>query len=208
MLQEENKLWKKGFSYVIGIDEAGRGPLAGPVSAGAVFIMPKDFKSLKKYQLIKDSKLLSEKQREEAYNQIISDKRFHWSVALVSEKKIDQINILNATKEAMIKAVKKLEKKEKIKADFLILDGKMKINISRNQESIISADRKVFSVSAASIVAKVTRDKLMIKYDKLYPQYNFKKHKGYGTKEHLKNIEKYGPCKLHRKTFKPFDKDA
>lgn len=204
MLQEEEKLWKKGFVCVVGIDEAGRGPLAGPVSAGAVFVSEKDFKELRKNKLIKDSKLLSEIKRKEVFEQIINDKRFKWGIGIISEKIIDKVNILEATKLAMIKAVKDLERKNKIKADFLILDGKMKINLEIEQKSIVAADRKVFSVSVASIIAKVRRDELMLKYDKLYPQYNFKKHKGYGTKEHIEKIKEYGRCEIHRKSFGPF----
>jgi len=204
MLQEEEKLWKKGFACIVGIDEAGRGPLAGPVSAGAVFVSERDFKELRKNKLIKDSKLLSEIKRKEVFEQIINDKRFKWGIGIISEKIIDKVNILEATKLAMIKAVKDLERKNKIKADFLILDGKMKINLEIEQKSIVAADRKVFSVSAASIIAKVRRDELMLKYDKLYPQYNFKKHKGYGTKEHIEKIKEYGRCEIHRKSFGPF----
>lgn len=204
MLQEEEKLWKKGFACIVGIDEAGRGPLAGPVSAGAVFVSERDFKELRKNKLIKDSKLLSEIKRKEVFEQIINDKRFKWGIGIISEKIIDKVNILEATKLAMIKAVKDLERKNKIKADFLILDGKMKINLEIEQKSIVAADRKVFSVSVASIIAKVRRDELMLKYDKLYPQYNFKKHKGYGTKEHIEKIKEYGRCEIHRKSFGPF----
>jgi ribonuclease HII len=204
MLQEEEKLWKEGFKYVTGIDEAGRGPLAGPVSAGAVFVSEKDFLDLRKNKLIKDSKLLLENKRKEVYEQIINDKRFKWGVGIVSEKIIDEINILEATKLAMNLAIKDLEERNNIKVDFLILDGNMKIDIEIEQKSIIGADKKVFSVSTASIIAKVKRDEIMLLYDKKYSQYNFKKHKGYGTKEHMENIKKYGKCEIHRKSFKPF----
>lgn len=203
MIQEEKKLWKKGYRYVVGIDEAGRGPLAGPVVSGAVLILEKDFKEIKKIKSVKDSKKLSEKKREEVYSNLINNPKLKWGIGIVSEKIIDKINILEATKLSMIKAVKDLEAKNHIKVDFLILDGKMKINLNVDQESIIKADDKVFSVSAASIMAKVTRDRLMIKYDKQYPVYNFKKHKGYGTKEHLESIKKNGACKIHRKSFAP-----
>lgn len=205
MIQEERRLWKKGYRYIVGIDEAGRGPLAGPVVSGAVLILEKDFKEVKKIKSVKDSKKLSERKREEVYPNLINNSKLKWGIGIVSEKIIDKINILEATKLSMIKAVKDLEKKNNIKVDFLILDGKMKINLNINQESIIKADDKIFSVSAASIIAKVTRDRLMIKYDKKYPLYNFKKHKGYGTKEHIKNIKENGICKIHRKSFAPIN---
>jgi len=205
MIQEEKHLWRKGYKYVVGIDEAGRGPLAGPVSAGAVLILEKDFKEVKKIKSVKDSKKLKEEKRKEVYLNLIRDKRIKWGIGMVSEKVIDKINILEATKLAMIKAVKDLEKKNGIKTDFLILDGKMKLDLKIDQKSIIKGDDKVFSISAASIIAKVRRDELMEKYDKKYPQYNFKKHKGYGTKEHLKKIKKYGACKIHRKSFAPIN---
>ncbi|HOC53936.1 MAG TPA: ribonuclease HII [Candidatus Pacearchaeota archaeon] len=195
MIQEEKRLWKKGYKLVVGIDEAGRGPLAGPVVAGAVLISKKDFDSIKKNKLIRDSKKLSFNQRKQAYDFLI--KRVRWGTGIVSEKQIDRINILNATKKAMIKAVKAL----KIKPDFLIIDGNIELDIKCNQQGIIKGDVKVLSCSAASIIAKVTRDEIMIKLDKKYPKYNFKKHKGYGTKEHTKNIKKYGLCKIHRKSF-------
>jgi ribonuclease HII len=205
MIQEEKRLWKGGYKYVVGIDEAGRGPLAGPVVSGAVLILEKDFKEIKKTESVKDSKKLNEKKREEVYPNLVNNPKLKWGIGIVSEKIIDKINILEATKLSMIKAVKDLEMKNHIKVDFLILDGKMKIELDIDQESIIKADDKVFSVSAASIIAKVTRDRLMIKYDKKYPIYNFKKHKGYGTKEHLKSIRKNGICKIHRKSFAPIN---
>lgn len=195
MIQEEKRLWKKGYALVVGIDEAGRGPLAGPVVAGAVLINKKDFNLIKKNKLIKDSKQLSFNQRKQAYDFLI--KRVKWGAGIISEKQVDRINILNATKKAMIKAVKAL----KIKPDFLIIDGNIKLDIKCNQQGIVKGDVKVLSCSAASIIAKVTRDEIMIKLDKKYPNYNFKKHKGYGTKEHMKNIKKYGLCKIHRKSF-------
>ncbi len=203
MLNEEKKLWKKGYKCIAGIDEAGRGPLAGPVSAGAVLIFEKDFKEAKKIQSVKDSKKLNEKKRKEVYLNLIKNKNIKWGHGLVSEKVIDRINILEATKLAMLKAIKDLEKKNKVKVDFIILDGKMKLKTNIEQISIVKADDKVFSVSAASIIAKVRRDELMERHDKLYPEYNFKKHKGYGTKEHLRNIKKHGICEIHRKSFAP-----
>jgi len=205
MIQEEKRLWKKGYKYVVGIDEAGRGPLAGPVVSGAVLIFEKDFKEIKKIKSVKDSKKLSEKKREEVYPNLINNHKLKWGIGIVSEKVIDRINILEATKLSMIKAVKDLERKNKIKVDYIILDGKMKLKLDTDQESIIKGDDKVFSISAASIIAKVTRDRLMIKYDQKYPAYNFKKHKGYGTKEHLKNIKKNGICEIHRKSFAPIN---
>lgn len=203
MIQEERRLWKKGYKYVAGIDEAGRGPLAGPVAAGAVLILEKDFKEVKKIESVKDSKKLSETMRKEIYLNLIKNKKIKWGIGMVSEKVIDKINILEATKLAMIKAIRDLEKKNKVKVDFIILDGKMKLNLNIEQKSIVKADDKVFSVSAASIIAKVMRDRIMEKYDKKYPKYNFKKHKGYGTREHLKKIKKHGICKIHRRGFWP-----
>ena len=186
-----------------GIDEAGRGPLAGPVVAGAVLILEKDLKEVKKIKAVKDSKQLLENKRKEVYNNLVSNPKVKWGMGIVSEKVIDKINILEATKMAMVKAVRDMEKRNKIKTDFLILDGRMKIDIDRKQKSIIKADSKVFSCSAASIIAKVTRDEIMLKYDKKYPEYNFKKHKGYGTKEHMEKIKEYGACPIHRRSFRP-----
>ncbi len=203
MIQEEKRLWKKGYTRVAGIDEAGRGPLAGPVVAGAVLILKKDFAKAKRIKSVKDSKQLVEKKRKEVYDNLVHNPNIKWGIGIVSEKMIDKVNIFEATKMAMIKAVRDMEKRNKIKADFLVLDGRIRINIDRKQESIIKADSKVFSCSAASIIAKVTRDEIMVKYDKKYPEYNFKKHKGYGTKEHMDKIKKYGICPIHRKSFRP-----
>lgn len=210
---EEKKLWKKGFKKVVGLDEAGRGPLSGPVVAAAVLI-----KSIRKIRAkfvdirdVKDSKKLSPKKREELYKILINHPQIKWGIGKASEKVIDKINILEATKLAMKRAVKNLEKKIKKKKrlnliEFLILDGRMKLDLDILQKSIIKADNKVFSCAAASIIAKVSRDRMMRRYGKKYPQYGFSKHKGYATKLHLKRLKKYGPCSIHRKSFRPVKK--
>jgi ribonuclease HII len=196
--QVERKLWKKGCKYVACLDEAGRGPLAGPVVAAACVIVDCKLKTAD-FKGLKDSKKLSQKQREKFYKIIIKNKNIEWGIGRVSEKIIDKINILEASKLAMKKALTKLKKKP----DFLILDGKMKLDLPVPQKSIVKADEKVFSCAAASILAKVTRDRIMRKYHKKYPHYNFDRHKGYPTKLHLKMSRKYGPCKIHRKSFGP-----
>ena len=228
-LQEERKLWGKGYHYVVGLDEAGRGPLAGPVVAAAVIIKNPKSKTLnsKKIQSannqntkqfrkllkeVKDSKQLSSKKREELYREIVSCPYIVFRAGKAGEKVIDKINILEATKLAMVKAVKKLKRKP----DFLILDGnfilpakalaKAGINKSITQKSIVKADEKVFSCAAASIIAKVTRDRIMQRYHRKFPRYGFDKHKGYGTKLHLKMLKKYGPSLIHRLTFAPVKK--
>jgi len=199
---EEKKLWKNGYNFVAGLDEAGRGPLAGPVVAASVCVnfqfSISNFQSNPNYSIFKnvrDSKKLSPSQREEIYNILINHKDIKWGVGIVSEKVIDKINILEATKLAMKKSFKKLS------PNFLLLDGNFKIDSKISQKSIIKGDSKVFSISAASIIAKVTRDKIMKKYHKKYPEYNFLKHKGYGTKAHFACLQKFGPCKIHRKSF-------
>ena len=200
---EENRLRRKGSKRIVGLDEAGRGPLGGPVVAAAV-IVKKD----RKLKLLKvnDSKKLSSKKREELYEILINHPKIEWGIARVYEKVIDKINILEATKLAMERAIEKLKAKnkgKKQKIDFLILDGNFKINSNIPQKAIIKADNKVFSCAAASILAKVSRDRLMRRYDKKYPKYGFSKHKGYATKLHFKMLKRYGPCKIHRKSFRP-----
>jgi len=212
---EEKFLWKQGYELVAGLDEAGRGPLAGPVVAAAVIIRPGV-----KYRMgkINDSKKLSEKQREFFYEKLTSHSEIIWGVGIVSEKIIDKINILEATKLAMIKSLEeitsKIDGRQFLKNSvFLILDGNFTLNFKRSrfcesfsepkQKSIIGADGKVFSCAAAGIIAKVTRDKIMQKYHKKYPGYSFDKHKGYGTKLHLKQLEELGPSKIHRRSFYP-----
>jgi len=202
-LREEKKLWDKGLRFVVGLDEAGRGPLAGPVVAGAVLVVPgKDFdaKNFCKIFGVRDSKQLSEKQRENIYKLLVKNKNIKWGVGIVSEKIIDKINILEATKLAMQKAIKKLN------PDFLLLDGNFKIYCATPQRSVVKGDQKVFSIASASIIAKVTRDRLMQKLHKKYPEYGFDKHKGYPTSSHFKILENLGPCPAHRKTFYPVSK--
>ena len=200
---EEKKLWKKGYKLVAGLDEAGRGPLAGPVVAAAVifnFKFPNKF-LIKQFPMIKDSKKMTVKQREATYEFLTNHPDIKWGVGIVSEKVIDKINILEATKLAMKKAVGGVSDTP---PDFLLLDGNFKLeNINLPQKSIIKGDSKVFSISADSIIAKVTRDRIMQKYHKKYPEYNFLKHKGYGTKAHFASLQKFGPCKIHRKSFYP-----
>ncbi len=204
-LNEEKKLWKQGFNFVVGLDEAGRGPLAGPVVAAAVMIKTETKKhfnisaNIKMFFGIKDSKKLSQKQRDFFYNKLTNHPQIDWGIGMVSEKIIDTINILEATKLAMKKAVKNLNSVP----EFLILDGNFKIKAKIPQKPIIAADEKVFSCTAAGIIAKVTRDRVMQKLHKKYPEYGFNFHKGYGTKLHLKNLNAFGPCKIHRKSFFP-----
>lgn len=193
--EEEKLLWKQGFKYVVGLDEAGRGPLAGPVVAGAVIIRAKNCDFLRG---INDSKKLSAKKRDYFYKILINHKDIEWGIGIVSEKIIDKINILEATKLAMNKAIKDLD----CCADYLLLDGNFPIKSKIFQKSIIKGDQKVISISAASIIAKVTRDRIMEKYDKKYPHYGFKKNKGYPTEFHRQKIKEFGLCKIHRKSFR------
>jgi ribonuclease HII len=202
---EEKKLWKKGHNIIIGLDEAGRGPLAGPVVAGAIIFL--NYKSQILNFGINDSKKLSPELREKIYNYFKNNSDIKWGIGIVSEKVIDKINVFEATKLAMEKAVWQVQKKIKTNADFLILDGNFKINSIVPQKSIVKADQKVFSCALASIFAKVTRDKIMQKEHKKYPNYGFDRHKGYGTAYHFEMIKKYGPCKIHRKSFYPISDD-
>jgi len=206
-LKEEKRLWRRGYQRIACLDEAGRGPLAGPVVAAAVVLLyPLNVNQLPE---VKDSKKLSPKKREDFYRILISHSQIKWGTGRVSEKVIDKINILQATRLAMNKAFLDLErkilgdKKKNKKIDFLILDGKMNLDLDIPQKSIIKADEKVFSCICAGIIAKVKRDKIMQRYDKFYPQYGFKQHKGYPTKLHKIMLKKYGSCKIHRMSFAP-----
>ena len=200
-LKQEKKLWKKGYKKVAGLDEAGRGPLSGPVIAAAVVIENRKLK-IENFKEINDSKKLSPKIREKIYRKLTNCPGIKWGIGRVSEKMIDKINIQNAAELAMLKAVKKI----KGKPVFLIIDGN-RLNSEKlkrfNFKLIVKADEKVFSCACASILAKVTRDRLMVRYHKKYPEYKFDLHKGYPTKKHVKMLKKYGPCKIHRKSFGP-----
>ena len=189
---------------VAGVDEVGRGPLAGPVIACAVVFLPNLVKkSLAKLRFpkLKDSKQLTAKQREEWYRLFLKNPCVEWGIGIISERVIDRINIHYATKLAMERAVRNLSKK--VKLDFLYIDGIMRINTNIAQKTVVRGDEKIPLCAAASIIAKVTRDRLMITYHKQYPRYNFAQHKGYGTKFHRKMLKKYGPCKIHRLSFSP-----
>lgn len=181
----------KGFKTVCGVDEAGRGPLAGPVYAAAV-ILPVGAQ----IQGLNDSKKLSEKKREELFD-IITNTAVSYAVGIADEKEIDEINILNATFLAMKRAINGLE----ICPDYAIIDGNRAPNTGIAEETVIKGDGKVMSVAAASIIAKVSRDRFMLKTAEQYPEYQFEKHKGYGTKLHYEMIEKYGISPIHRRSF-------
>jgi len=179
------------YEFICGIDEAGRGPLAGPVCAAAV-ILPKDHPIL----YLNDSKQLTEKKREELF-EVIQKEAVSYGISLVSEKVIDEINILQATYVAMQQAIAKLNPQPKCTLNDAVTIPKITIR----QVPIIKGDAKSASIAAASILAKVTRDHLMIEYDKLYPEYGFASHKGYGAQSHIEALRKYGPCPIHRQTF-------
>ncbi len=181
-----------GFSCICGVDEAGRGPLAGPVCAAAV-ILPEGAV----IEGLDDSKKLTEKKREKLYD-IIKETAVAYSVAYGTLEEIETVNILEATYLAMNRAIEGLS----VKPDFALIDGnRVPRGIKIPCETIVKGDSKSMSVAAASVLAKVTRDRLMLEYDKKYPEYNFKKHKGYGTKEHTELIKQYGPCEIHRLSF-------
>ncbi len=190
--EEETKLYSGNIEYICGIDEAGRGPLAGPVVVGAV-IMPKD----SFIEGVNDSKKVSEKKREKLYDEI-TENAIAWSVGIVDQKTIDEINILNATKLALKKALEGLSQRP----DIIMVDALDKMDtLGIPYISVIKGDAKIYSIAAASIVAKVTRDRIMREWDEVYPQYGFAKHKGYGTADHIKAIKENGPCMIHRESF-------
>ena len=188
----ERELYQKGVKSICGIDEAGRGPLAGPVVVASV-IMPEG----SMIEGVNDSKKVSEKKREELF-EIITNEAISYGVGIIDQKEIDRINILNATKEGLTMAVKELNPRP----DLIIVDALTKIDTDGiPYESIIKGDAKCYSISCASIIAKVTRDRIMREWDQVYPQYGFIKHKGYGTAAHINAIKEYGPCPIHRKSF-------
>ena len=188
----EKDLHSKGFKNICGIDEAGRGPLAGHFVVAGV-IMPED----SMIEGVNDSKKVSEKKREKLYDKILEE-AISYSVAVIGQDVIDDINILNATKMGLTKVVEEQE----VKPDLIIVDALNHIDTKGiPYDSIIKGDAKCYSISAASIIAKVTRDRIMRQWDEIYPQYGFSKHKGYGTKMHIEAIKEYGLCPIHRKSF-------
>ena len=183
---------KQGIKYIAGIDEAGRGPLAGPVVVGCV-IMPED----SFIEGVNDSKKVSEKKREKLYDEIINN-AISWSVAVIGWHEIDELNILNATKKGVTECINNLE----TKPELILVDALKGIDTCNiPYVSMVKGDAKCYSISAASILAKVTRDRIMREWDEVYPQYGFAKHKGYGTKAHIEALKEYGTCPIHRKTF-------
>lgn len=198
----EEKLWSKGYTVVVGIDEAGRGPLAGPVAAGAVAITPNS----EVIDIVKDSKKMTRRKREEA-EVLIKDRVLGYGVGMIDSKIIDSIGIQDATCRAMEEALSKLEDMIGMKADYLIVDG---LNVEQIGEypmmKIKNGDLNHYSISCASVLAKVQRDRLMLEYSKMYPEYGFEKNMGYGTKQHLEALEKYGICDIHRRSYKPVNK--
>ena len=193
LLSLESDLWRKGFRTVAGVDEVGRGPLAGPVVAACV-VFPQDFFLPE----VNDSKKVTAKKRERLFDQILDTAR-EVGIGIVGEKTIDAMNILNASLKAMFKAVQKL----KNVPEFILVDGNQRIpNLPLPQMPVIKGDSKSLSIAAASIVAKVTRDRIMLKYHEEYPEFCFADHKGYGTRTHMEALKVFGPCRIHRRSFK------
>lgn len=190
----EKALMKQGYKMICGVDEAGRGPLAGPVVAAAC-ILPVDCV----IEGLNDSKKLSEKKREALFDEII-EKAIAYSIASASNEEIDELNILNATMVAMARAIMGLQ----VPADYALVDGNCVRNFPVPAMTVIKGDAKSPSIAAASILAKVTRDRICMEMDALYPEYNFAKHKGYPTKLHRDLVMEFGPCPLHRRTFLKF----
>ena len=190
--EQENELRKKGFQYICGIDEAGRGPLAGPVVIASV-IMPED----SMIEGVNDSKKISEKKREKIYDQILEE-AISYGVAIIGQDEIDDINILNATKKGLTVSLQELSQRP----DLILVDALNGIDtMGIPYDSIIKGDAKCYSIAAASIIAKVTRDRIMREWDKVYPEYGFEKHKGYGTAAHIAAIREHGLCPIHRRSF-------
>lgn len=190
--EEEEKLYNTGLNYICGIDEAGRGPLAGPVVVGAAILPKNSF-----IEGVNDSKKVSEKKREILYEKI-TEEAIAWSVGIIDQKMIDEVNILNATKLGVTETLTKLKKKP----ELILVDALQNMDtLGINYKSIIKGDAKCYCIAAASIIAKVTRDRIMRQWDEVFPEYGFAKHKGYGTKAHIEAIKQYGICPLHRKTF-------
>lgn len=193
----EQRAKEAGYLMPAGIDEAGRGPLAGPVVASAVYL-----ESLELIEGLADSKALTEKRRKIAFEQLKSTPGVHIGVGICTAQEIDEINILQATFRAMERAVEDLD----IEPDYLFVDGNLSPKMDIEIETVVKGDAKVKSISAASIIAKVTRDEMMVAYHEKCPQYGFDRHKGYGTKAHLEAIKIHGPTEIHRMTFAPLNR--
>lgn len=191
----EIKWWSEGKEYIVGMDEAGRGPLAGPLVVAAV-CFPKDFH----HDEIYDSKKVSEKKREQMF-EIIKQEALEYHIKVVTPKEIDELNIYRATQKAMEDLVSEFKTVDGVLTDAMPLP-----HVSKDVIAIVKGDQKSVSIAAASILAKVTRDRMMIEYDQMYPEYGFKDHKGYGTKKHLEAIEKYGVLDIHRESYGPVKK--
>lgn len=195
--QYEKELFNEGYNIVCGVDEVGRGPLVGPVVTACV-VLPKDFE----LEGLTDSKKLTEKKRDKYYDYIINN-CVAYAVGECSPEEIDKYNILEATKIAMKRAIDKVN--EQVKIDYVLIDGNMKFNFDYKYKSIVKGDYKSISIAAASVVAKVTRDRMLYELDKKYPEYGFKNHKGYPTKAHLEAINKYGLIDGYRKSYGPVE---
>lgn len=193
MTRYEDALCKKGVKIIAGIDEAGRGPLAGPVVACCII-----YHSGLLIEDINDSKLLTPSRRKKVYQQIISHPDTKYGLGIVEAEEIDRINILQATFLAMQKAADSLQDLE-----YILIDGNQLPELSVKSEGVIKGDQKSITIAAASIIAKEVRDEIMFRYQEIHPEYSFHKHKGYGTKIHKEALEKYGPCPIHRKSFRP-----
>lgn len=188
----ETSVYEEGYNLICGIDEAGRGPLAGPVVVASA-IMPKD----SMIEGVNDSKKISEKKREKLYD-LITAEAISYGVGIISQEEIDELNILNATKKGLTNSLKEL----KIKPDIILVDALRDIDtLNIPYRSVVKGDAKIYSIACASIIAKVTRDRIMREWDKVYPQYGFVSHKGYGTAKHIAAIKENGLCPLHRKSF-------
>ncbi len=190
----ENELRALGHRAIAGLDEVGRGPLAGPVCAAAV-ILPADFE----HAVLNDSKKLSEKQRERIHDELIANDAVIWSCVLVDVEEIDRINILQASREAMRRAFRKLRPR----ADAALIDGLPVPDFPAPQRALVKGDSISYSIAAASVIAKVTRDRLMLRLARKFPHYGFEQHKGYPTPMHLKALREHGPCVHHRRSFEP-----
>jgi len=196
-LAEEKTLYSRGYQYVAGIDEVGRGPLAGPVLAAAV-ILPRQFKHRKWMENVRDSKLLTAVQRERLFD-YIKEAVVSWSIGMISSYTIDVQGIAKATRLAMKQAVEQLAPAP----EYLLIDYVKLPEVKLPQKGVVEGDSICFSIACASIMAKVTRDRMMIEFDKVYPGYGLADHKGYGTRRHLECLQRLGPCPIHRRSFQP-----